>query len=421
MNRGLWLGGLAATQLLAAIVTQVLVVALVGPGARTDALIAAQTIPLLLVSVLGAPLVTAWQPRFALAAPDGGRYGAELGRAQGQSLLLTGGLAMACGLSAPWWMQWAFPGLEPDAGRLSAHLAQILCIGVPLNAQSLLLAAAARARDRFVAPELVQASIAVLAALGALWVVPKYDVTGAAWLSTGRAILACLAMYVVAGRSAPQLIAAIRDRESWRTLRPMLAGSSIYKFGPLVDRYWASHAPVGGLTALGLASLAVGSTAQVIERAITVPATPHLAVLAAERRHVDLLSRVRQVLRLNLAMSLGILVAVMLLKPWLVGALGLLKFDTTIALQVWWFSVLLTGFLYVASCGSLPVAAFVALGDARTPVAISVVAFVSGVALKSLGFVVGGLPALCLATSIYYVGNLLAVSGALRRRLHAGR
>ncbi|RPI15806.1 MAG: hypothetical protein EHM60_03560 [Lysobacterales bacterium] len=421
MNRSLVLGGLAATQLLAAIVTQVLVISLVGPGARTDALIAAQTIPLLLVSVLATPLVVVWQPRFVLAAPDDSPFRAEQGLAQGQSLLLTGGFALALGLSAPWWMPWAFPGLAPGVGQLAAHLAQVLCIGVPLNAQGLLLAAASRAREQFVAPEFVLGATAILAALAALWVVPRYDVTGAAWLSTVRAAVACLALYLVAGHSWPRPLRALRDRAAWQRLRPMLAGSAVYKFGPLVDRYWASQAPAGGLTALGLASLAVGSTAQVIERAVTVPATPGLAALAAEERHTELLARVRRVLLLALGLSLGILVALVVLRPSLLGALRLLDFDAGIAGQVWWLSVLLIGFLYVAACGSLPIAAFVALGDARTPVAISIVAFVAGVALKSAGFVVGGLPMLAVATSIYYVGNLLAVSNALRRRLHGHR
>lgn len=421
MNRSLPLGGLAATQLLAAIATQVLVVSLVGPGVRTDALFAAQTVPLLLVSVLAVPLVQVWQPRFVLAAAETGPYRTAQGLAQGQSLLLTGGLAVLLGLAAPWWMPWIFPGLAADGARLAANLAQVLCIGVPLNAQGLLLAAAARARERFVAPELVLTVTAVLAAFAALWIVPRYDVAGAAWLSTGRAALACLALYLVAGRSRPRPLLALRDAESWRRLRPLLAGSSVYKFGPLVDRYWASHAPAGGLTALGLAGLAVGSTAQVIERAITVPATPGLATLAAEGRHADLLARVRRVLLIALGLALSVLASLLLLEPWLVGTLRLLDFDAHVAGQVWWLSVLLVGFLWVAACGSLPVAAFVALGDARTPVAISIVAFLVGVLLKSLGFVLGGLPALAIASSLYYVGNLLAVSGALWKRLHGHR
>jgi peptidoglycan biosynthesis protein MviN/MurJ (putative lipid II flippase) len=86
--------------------------------------------------------------------------------------------------------------------------------------------------------------------------------------------------------------------------------------------------------------------------------------------------------------------------------------------------VLLLGFLQVSASGSVPVAAFVALGDTRTPARLSIVAFIAGVVLKSLCFLWTGLAGLALATSVYYLGNLVVVTLFLERRLNgaaAGR
>jgi peptidoglycan biosynthesis protein MviN/MurJ (putative lipid II flippase) len=249
--------------------------------------------------------------------------------------------------------------------------------------------------------------------------VPRWGVVGAAWVITCRSILVCIVLFLMMDRPMPRPLATLRDRKLWQILRPLLAGSAIYKASPLVDRYWGSHAPAGGLTVLNLAQMGMGALAQVSERTVTTPVTPQLARLAHARQFVELRRMLLQTYTRALVLTALILLVLVAARPWwslLVQQLGL---GSEAGTQFWWLLVLLLGFEYVAACGSLPVAAFIALGDSRTPTRMSIGAFLIGVVLKSIAFLRYGLPGLAIATSCYYVGNLVALSLMLERRLDA--
>jgi len=411
------MGVLAVLQLAAGLALQLVVIALVGAGRQTDAFVAGQTLPLLMVAVLATPLASAWLPRMSIAAGDPELLRQQQGIAQGQVLLGVGGLSLACAATTPLWLPALFPGLDAESTSLAATIAQILCLGALLNGHTLLLTTACRARGTFIAPEVIVAVTAAAAVVAAIVVVPAYGVMGAAWISTVRAIVACAALYALAGRPPVRPLAALGDAESWRLLRPLLAGSSIYKTSPLVDRFWASQAAAGGLTVLGLAYTGVSAVAQVVERVVSVPAGPRLARLSAAGDHAGMLRLVRKSIHQAAAATVVVLAGLIAVRPWLAGVVESFGFDAAVAGMLWWLVTLMLGFLHVAACGSVPVTAFIAIGDSQTPVRISIVAFLLGIGLKSVGFVYFGLPGLAIATSIYYLGNLVAVSTMLRRRL----
>lgn len=418
MRLGLSLGVLTGLQLAAAFASQLVVLRVVGAGALTDAFVIAQTLPLLVVAIFASPMQMVWMPRLSLQT-EPHQWQTEQRLAQGQMLWLSSGATVPLALTAMWWLPWLFPGLPAASHALAIELSWIFLAGAAFNAHSLLLATALRAQRRFLLPELVAALGSLIALAAAFWVVPRSGVLGATWLLAGRACAVWLALFIAGGRPLPRPLAATRSRAHWVALMPVLAGASLYKLSPLVDRYWGSMAPAGGLTVLALAQTGIGALAQVLERAIAVPALPRMAPLVQQGQHIALWTLVRgSVLRIALVCAACAAVLLALAPWWNEGLQWMMRMSLASADQAWWLCLALIGFLFVSAAGGLPVAAFIALGDTRTPIVISSIVFFVGVLLKSLGFLAGGLLGLAVAASLAYLVNFGIVTLLLRKRLH---
>jgi len=419
MKQGLSLAALAGLQLTAALASQLFVLRIVGAGAQTDAFVIAQTLPLLVVAIFATPMQAIWLPRLSIAVKEPKNWQRQQSVAQGQMMWLMVGTTLPLALAAPYWLVWLFPGLTTAVQLLTTDMTRILLVGALFNAHALLLTTAMRSREKFILPELVSASTAIVALAAVPWVVARFGVLGASWIAAARSGVTYLVLFNLTGRAVPEISLVIRDEAPWRTLRPLLAGASLYKLSPLVDRYWGSLAAGGGLTLLALSQTGIGALAQMLERAVSMPAASRVAQLVQRREHAALWILVSHNIWRVALLSAGVGVTLVAAQPWWNEALhSLLAISVNSANQMWWVCLLLLGYLCVSAAGGLPVTAFLALGDSRTPVLISSVAFVIGVALKSIGFIFGGLPGLALATSVYYIGNLSVVCCLLRKRLH---
>lgn len=422
MSLGLSLAALAALQILLSLAAQLVVLRGVGAGAMTDAWVAAQTMPMLVVSLFAVPLQQVWLPRLSLVAPVRPQWLQASRLAQGQSFALIGLASLLLALSSRWWTGLLFPGLAAQGIEGAVRMTGWLLLGAVFNAQALLLTASLRARGTLVLPEFINAASTLALVLAIAWWVPRHGVEAAAWASAARSVLAYGLMWHVAGRPLPALGRGLRHEAPWSDLKPLLAGASIYKTNPLVDRFWASQAADGGMTVFNLAQTGLGAVAQVMERALCMPRVPALARLQEAGRHAEVWQSVRGVVLRVGAIVAGLVLVLLLAKPFWADFLWIaLRLDPTAAGTMWWIAMALSGFVWVGAAGSLPVAAFIALGDSRTPVVCSVIAFVIGAVGKSVAFVLGGLPALAAATSLYYLGNLLSVGYLLKKKLlHVG-
>lgn len=419
MKLQLSLGGLAAGQLALTVLIQVVVFRTVGVGAMTDAYVAAQTVPLLIVAVFASPMQQLWQPRLAVAAEDATRLNSESALAQGHMLVLIASVGALLAVLAPLWLPLMFPGLNREVRPLALQMNGIFVAAAICNAQSLLLTSAHRAQGRFVLPEAVGAVASAAVLLACYWAIPIGGVAGAAWLTLSRAVAVMAVLWLVGRYPLPNVGAVLRGQAPWRALRPLLAGASLYKTSPLVDRYWSSLAPNGGMTVFNLAQMGIGALAQILERSLCMPNQPRIARLAKAGERGQLWTLCRSTMVRVTVVTLVFAGMLVLAQPvWSTLMESTLRLDGTSADLMWWVCLTLVGYLHVSAVGSQPVAAFVAMGDSRTPVIVSSIAFVLGMAGKSAAFLVGGLPAMALATSLYYVGNLLVISHLLKRRLH---
>jgi len=414
------LGAIAASQLAASVVVQLVVVATLGIGGHTDALIAAQSATLVVLVVLSSALQNLWQPRLAILNLHPEKWRSALCTQQGQVLLLFGGVAGVMLASRRLWIGLLFPGFGFEQRAMTATLVPPLLGAMFFGGHVALLATAQRARDRFLGTEIASLLVS-LGAIGAVAVlVPRYGVEAAAWTAFARAALAYGITFWLADRPIPSLMSGWRCSEVWRQLRPQIAVGSIYKSGPLVDRFWTSQAPVGAVSLFGLAQTAIGAFATVLDRAICVPVVPQLARLAERGDLVALRDQYRRcVLRVGLV-SATIPLSLLCLHPlWGVLLRSTLHIGPAAAESIWLMCMLLTGYLFVGAAGSITAAAFYAIGDVRTPMMISVIGFGFGLVVKSLAFVWLGLVGLALGTSLYYAINMAVMCLLLERKLDA--
>jgi len=419
VRQSLYISIVVAMQLLAQLLTQLLVVRIVGVGFDTDAYIAAQAVPSVLVAIITSALQSVWLPRLAVLSGDVSAWRQEQSIAQGQGALLGGGLLLLVGLSIPLWLPLLYPGFAAQQQQIAMEFCLMMLLAAAFNSQSALLTVALRARNRFLAAEFT-ALLGTLLSLGGMYfALPVWGLFAAVWIALARAILVYVVQLGLANWPPLSFKKGWACKETWTLMRPLLLGTSIYKTSPLVDRYWASQAPAGGMTTLSLAQTAMGALATILERAICMPITPTLARHVAQNDYVGLRLAYRKgVYRISIAVFLlGALLLV--LKPhFLVAITTVLNIQTETASALWLMCLFLLGYLHVAASGTVAVAAFYAMGNTKTPVKIGITGFVASVGMKCIGFLFFALPGLVFATSIYYILNMLVMCFLLEKSIN---
>lgn len=418
MRLKLSLGMLAALQLLSSLLVQLTVLRIVGVGQLTDAFVAAQALPLVLFSILSVSLHSVWQPRLSILLNKYEKWREAQGIAQGQAFILFMLTAIPVGLFSDIWIPILYPGFNEQQEHLISLMTIPLLAAAGFNCHSTLFLTALRADDKFIRGEIV-ALIGTLISLALVYVaVSSWGVRAAAWIIFGRAVGVFFILYLIAQRPKFLFNQAWKGGEAWRGIKPLLAGSSLYKTSPLIDRYWSSQAGQGGVTVLNLAQTAMGAFATVIERAICVPVAPRLGRLVEQNDYPGLRKEYRTcVLYITIITTIMAMALIAINPAWDVLLMLVLKVSSKSASDMWIICLALLGYFHVAASGTIVVSAFYAMNDTRTPVRVGVVGFVFGVIIKSLGFLMYGLKGLAIATSIYYLCNMMAMCILLEKKI----
>jgi putative peptidoglycan lipid II flippase len=412
------LASLAAIQLLAQFVLQLIILRLDGAGVASDAYVASLTMPMMLAAVFTLSLQNVWQPRLAVLAANEGEWRDAQAVAQGQVLILFVTVVTITSLTANLWVGALFPGFSPQQVELTSHMTRIMLVGALFNAHGALFTTAQRARDRFISAEIVPivGSLAAIAAVALT--LENVGIEAAAWISLLRSVAVAAALFALAGFPGINIRGGWRS-DMWSKLYPLLAGSSVIKTGPLIDRFWVSQVPAGGVTVYNLVQTGMGALASVIDRALTVSTAPRLARLAHAKDFRGMRTLYRRCIWHATLIVIAVPLLLLAMRPlWSTLVVDFLRVPGALADQMWLMCFLLLGYLHVAGCGSIVVTAFYALGDTRTPMKLSVVSFLGGAVIKSIAFVYWGMPGLAAATSVYYLFNLGAASYLFERRIH---
>lgn len=407
---------LSVSNLAAGVALQFSGVLLLGTGTATDAYFAAQTIPMILGSILASALVNNLTPQLArmdeVLKPALVR--AVMLQMAPPLFLIFGLLA----LSAPWWVKALFFGLADDGVSLTVEMVPIMCATFGINILASASVAAHYARRQFLFVEGAQLAVAVAALCLTASVAEKFGILGFVCLLLGRSIVSFLVVSVrfLTAKSVP---VQELTRELWARMAQILSGSIVFKLGSVVDRMLGSLAVPGALTALGIGQQIVGSTAGVSERVLARP----LLVAAGARARTESRSEVlavyhRQLCIVALGAVVGSLIAIAL------ALVALADGDLSSMLRLHAFGpfdlILLMALTAIpAVAGQLSSSLMYAIGDTRSITRLALLSFILSTAVKVVGFLMIGVYAIVAGVFLYQTLNWLFLHMAATRALKA--
>ncbi len=392
-----------------------------GAGFEMDAFSAAQTIPMVVATILVGSLQYAFVPVFIqrreqLGPAAAWEFAGNIG------LILIPGVAllslMGC-LAAEPIIRLLFPGYSAPQIELTVSLFRIMVwltwtISVTAFFQTVLQAA------QIYGPAAVGPFLGTLVTFVASWLTySAWGIHGIAWSTVGGALVSLVWQAPLYCRNARHRL-RIDDgtRHMWLMLLPLFLGAAIYKLDPLLDRYFASELTTGSVSQLSYASRLMAAFLTLTTNGLAMVVFPVLVVHAA--------SGDREHLKVEVGHALQFLV--FLLLP-LCLALGWYpipivrdlfergRFTSVDTLIVADLLLLYLGVLIGGSVGEILSKTFYALGDSRTPTAVRIGGFVIGAGLKLWWGTTYGLRGLVWATSCYYLLIALLDWMLLNRRV----
>lgn len=389
-------GGVAIANLLARItgmVREMVVSAVFGASAVTDALNAALRVPQLLRELLAeGSLQNAYVPAFAEAAEKEGEASAwRLANAfLGVLLLALGVVTLVFFFGAPLWVRLVANGFADDAEKYALTVTLTRWLSPFLAGLSIagFLGAMLNVKGRFFWPALASNALNLMVIAGAVLAGPFERLTGQPAI-VAVALATTLSGFVQVAITVPPLL-----RLGWRPrptlgghpglgrmlryLGPALIGISTVQFNLLVETQWASTYGDGALTWLTLAFRLVQLPLAVISGSVATAALAALSQHAARGESDALGAALAKALRTNAfwvlpsAVGLGILADPLCALFFERGAFTAEDTAGTAAmLQMYAFAVYGICFHRVA----VPV--YYALGDPRTPMRLSIYAMLA--------------------------------------------
>jgi putative peptidoglycan lipid II flippase len=419
MPQSFYISVVVAMQLIAAFATQLIIVRLVGIGPDTDAYIAAQAVPSVLSAIIISALQSVWLPRISVLSHNLTAWRIEQAMAQGQAFIMGAGLLCIVWFSTTWWQPILFSGLSTAQLHSASLFAGPMFIAAALSTQSALLTIALHTRDRFLVAEVVAMAGTVVSLILVTIALPRWGLEIVPWIVAGRALAVYLVQMGLADWPAVNFKTSLASAETWRAMRPLLLGASIYKTSPLVDRFLASQASVGGMTILSLAQTAMGALSILIEKSICMPVTPTLSRFVAEKDYLGLRTAYRAaVKRVTLVILILSAVFVVVYPIFILATVRMLKVTQDNAFDIWLLCLLLMGFAYVSASGTVIAAGFYALGDTSTPPKIGIATFPLGVLFKSIGFLAMGIEGLAIGITAIYFVMMIAMVFFLEKKIN---
>jgi putative peptidoglycan lipid II flippase len=415
MKQTIQLGTLSAANIGIALVFQWYVLTQLGPGMETDALFAGMTLPQVVLAVISGSLMHVLVP--LLAGEDENRLRHD---AWG-FLVLVGGLfsllATILYIAAPWWVPITVPGFSDAGQAMTVDLTRIQLIGMVFTAINGVQWAAYHARQQFVWAEFTPILASAFALLLLIWALPRFGVIAAAWITTLRIALQTMLLAPGMGKPVWPDLRSPAISAAWQRIKPLLLGTAYYKTDPLVDRFLLSTASSGSLSLYYLAQQIYGAINQVINKAIAAPLVPLLSMLhkAGDR---DGFRRAyhRKLLQTGAISLAGLLVLGLFGQTMLDLLIGYGNVSADNVKELWWIMLWLSGMFVGGVAGQICSSSFYACGDTITPTRMSMSTYTVYIPSKVAAFYFWGVIGLAIATSIYYIANLLLQAYLLEKK-----
>lgn len=416
---GVSLSLLTTGQLLTSFGIQWYTIARLGAGSHTDALYAGSTLLQLCsavvleqVSFVLVPLLAARaeRERAALAWP----LFVGIGSLFALVTLLLYGLA-------PYLVPVMAPGFTEPTALLAVELARIQLLGLLGAACFTVLSALYQASNRFLWPS---GAVLLCSLIGWCLLVaglPNLGVRLAAWV---QVLLWCGPALLLVRGLGPWSPGTIASRavfhELWLRVRPLLLSAAFVRTGFVVDRFLTSFLAAGSLVLLDVTWRVMAALVRIFNQGLVTPVVPTLATLAESGRWLEFVRLCRT--RLLWMGGAGAMATVLLFGVATLGRSfgdGLSSMGVTAEMWATIQAVLLAGagLLLFGGLTHVLVNAFYAQGDTAVPAKVEVGTSLVGLALKGIGFLMGGLIGIAVATTVQYALSALLLGLLFSRRM----
>ena len=401
---GVLLASLTGMQILASLALQVYLLMRFGAGVTTDAFYAGAIVSQVIAAVAIDTLTVVLVPLLASKSE------AEL-RDDAWSLCLAAtitytGIALVLSAVASLLTSAVVPGFGADAKALTASLMRIHLWGMGGTACTLVLTSVYQIRGRFLWPQLTALGSSLVALLFVVATLDRWGIEAAAWAQVLAYTIPGGIMLVALGRPARiewrwDLLRQVISRQ-----RPLLLSKGYLAASAPFDRLLISFLPAGSLVIFDVVWRLLSAAQRVVVQGILAPVLPELSRLASDRAWPMFRLVCRQLairaVALTLLMVAGLEIAVLGAMAWLADAHGAIAGNLTAdsLRQFGWLAALLAG---VLPCGVLATVfsnAYYAQGDTSTPSRIAAAALTCGLALRGLGYWLGGITGLAVTASV---------------------
>ena len=416
-----WVSLWSLGQLVVQFALQVVLAKCFGAGAEMDAFVSAIALPTVLSAIFVGSLNFALIPTISQRMAHG-EDDAAWSTASGVAwllLLFTAVLSAVVFLFAVPITRLLYPGFVVTQTALTAQLLTILAWLLVSNGLIAFSTAVLHCQKRFTVP-----AIAPVVGTGlTLALVIAYRERGIA--AVAQAVLAG-SLLVAALQMAALPITRLRlfrrlDPGVYQCLRlmaPLVSGAMFFRLDPLVDRYLASELSTGSIAHLGYAMRLVTALTMVATSGLAVVAFPNFARQHASGKPEAFCQEISHALRCLCVIMVPIVLGLGCYSRDVIHDLferGEFTAEDTriVALLL----VLYLGMVVGAACGDVAAKIFFALSNTRTPTIIGCAGFGLGLLLKILLTPNLGVTGIAIATSTYYLVNVLVMLTVLRRQL----
>lgn len=415
---------LATLNVAVVVLTQLVILTVIGPGGKTDAFMAATTLPQMLSGMVSIALTSVLVPLLSGELPA--RQAHDSWRFLRIVFAIAFPFALLLSLCASWWTPLLFPGFSGEDKYLSVLLARIQIFAMPFAAINAVAVALCYAQGRFLRAEAATFFGAAIALTLMSLMLPMYGIIAAAIISASIPLVQTIILLPLLGRPPSFHDEERTDlRGAWRRIRPLLMGNIYHRTDILVDRYLLSMGGAGDMTLFSLVQQLYGALAGIIGKVWGTTAIPALTGYHKTGNVLDFQRLYRRRLAALGLMSCGIYLTLIFcgksISNLLIEQAIFSSRDTS---TLWLLMTNMGGLLAFCSMGVVVSGAYYALGETRIPTYLSMVSFTFFVGIKYLAFKHYGAVGVALATSIYFALNLAMLAlylPILERQKHLRR
>ena len=388
----------------------------IGVGVETDIFIMIQTSIAVSVSVVFVGMQSFWLPRLSELSIKHDAWKNQTSEVLLQCMIMA--ILASTIVSVILWGYYLIVGYSGEKILTLELIAVFYLVGVfsSLTAVSTMVL---RSRDILVEPEVVGLITTVLA-----FAVISYvsDVGGVLAVAMTLAVRSVANFYLVKYRHRLQ-IGASKGLSSFTAglgkMMKVFGASSLYKTSPAIDRGLLSNQPDGSVTVFGFSANAVSSITALIDRTIASPSIAKYGKLVAQGENKKLKRDYRLKVMYVILISLVYLITLLIFSDHVAQIIQfILKVPESQANSIYLCLLLLSGYLFVAASGSIPVAVLHSYRDINTPLRIGVVGFLLSLPAKWIGVDYFGMQGLVIAISIYYLINMGFMVYFCERRIY---